>query len=481
MRYKRNISRWKFIPFGKKLFLLSVLSFVVFGIVFAIRTIVLTWIAVIIPRVVWAYLAGVEYISIVCGITLLIAGILSPMFPKAGRIAWSVRRMILDPAYGNPLNLLEGQRLPTVRCKKSDATQEQFILKIQTNGFTPKEISGLAPAISPALTGNLRNYAVKSIEEDTAHNFIDFVIEDVTLDYRIQFTSVDDMYPPSNTKLLIDKRTVIDLTVSGSILIAAKTRSGKTTGIIDILLQVLLCGPDRYGSDINIIDPKRAELSRLPHVITVDEDGGGRAILAAVKRFADRMTERQNILNILSEVDGNAVHWWEAAMHPSFLVLDEFVALRTLFPQRADKNDPDYCLAAFDALLKRIITMGASAGCYVIISIAEASVEEGGLPSMLRSAMTTKILFRPTKSEASLLWRAEKLENLPDKTYQPGDAWFSSTDGVHDEVSFVRFPQMNFPIYKELGRLLKEYYSGTGASGEAEREPPSRPAESGPT
>lgn len=65
---------------------------------------------------------------------------------------------------------------------------------------------------------------------------------------------------------------------------------------------------------------------------------------------------------------------------------------------------------------------------------------------------------------------------MPDRVYGPGDAWFSSTDGVHDEVSFVRFPQMNFPIYKELGRLLTEYYSESGPSGEAEREPPDRPA-----
>ena len=88
---------------------------------------------------------------------------------------------------------------------------------------------------------------------------------------------------------------------------------------------------------------------------------------------------------------------------------------------------------------------------------------------MLRSAMSTRILFRPTLPEAQLLWRTEKLENLPNRVYQPGDAWFSSTDGKHDEVSFVQFPQMNFPIYKELGRYLKEYYSEAGAGGEAER------------
>ena len=103
--------------------------------------------------------------------------------------------------------------------------------------------------------------------------------------------------------------------------------------------------------------------------------------------------------------------------------------------------------------------MGASAGCFVIVSIAEASVQEGGLPAMLRSAMSTKILFRPTLTEGRLMWDGEKLSNFStDRVYGPGDAWFSSTDGIHDAVSFIHFPHMQFPVYKELGQLLQEYY-----------------------
>lgn len=414
-------------------------------------------------------------------IILLITSVFSIKLPQEVYIMLLVNRALLDPARGNPLRLKSGQYLPTIRCKRCGPGQEQFMLKISTEGFTPEQIKSLAPVISSALVGDVKNYAVTKARENLAKNYIDFIIEDMTIDHRLVFKSVEEMLSPPTTKLHIDKRTIVDLTTSGSIICAGKTRSGKTTGIISQLLQVVPYGPDRYWSECVIIDPKRAELSRLPYTVTVDEDGGGRAILAVVKRFADSIPKRQDILNGLSEIDGNAVHWWEAGMYPSFLFLDEFVSLRTLFPKRAEKEDPEYCLATFDALLKRIVTMGASAGCYVIISIAEASVEEGGLPAMLRSAMSTRILFRPTIPEARLLWSAEKLENLPDRTYQPGDVWFSSTDGKHDEVSFVRFPQMNFPIYKELGRYLKEYYSESGPSGEAEREPLARPAGGGPT
>jgi len=147
-------------------------------------------------------------------------------------------------------------------------------------------------------------------------------------------------------------------------------------------------------------------------------------------------------------------------MHASLLYIDEWVSLRSIYPKRTAKGSTDYNIETFDDLIKRIVTMGASAGCYVIISIAEASVESGGLPSMLRSAMSTKILFKPTLPEARLLWDSEKLKDFNvARTYNAGECWFSSTDGIHDNLTYAHFPVMKFPVYAELGRLLNEYYS----------------------
>ena len=57
------------------------------------------------------------------------------------------------------------------------------------------------------------------------------------------------------------------------------------------------------------------------------------------------------------------------------------------------------------------------------------------------------------------MWDKTKLDTMPDRVYGPGDAWNSSTDGVHDAVSYVHFPHMEFPVYRELGRLLALYYA----------------------
>lgn len=389
-----------------------------------------------------------------------LAGALALGLPAEDRIRYMVRRALFSPEHGNPLRLTDGELLPPVACtpiQVEDGTT-RFSLKIRPKSCTVDDIRALDSFISSSLTGRFKSYAAIAVNVDEASNVVEFVLDNVTIDRSLVVYNVDELKPPSPTTLKIQQGTTIDLTTSGSIIVAGKTRSGKTTGIISFLLQVLQWGPDNHGSRVTIVDPKRAELSRLPGVVTTDEDGGGRAILAALREFAATITRRQAILNGLSEKCGDAVKWWEAKMHPCLLFLDEFVSARTLFPKRPDKDDPAYSLAEFDGILKRIVTMGASAGCYVIISIAEASVEEGGLPAMLRSAMGTRILFKPTLPEAKLLWSADKLEVMLERGhYNPGEAWFSSTDGVNDNVTFVRFPRMEFPVYRELARLLRLY------------------------
>lgn len=397
---------------------------------------------------------------------VIAAAVVHCLQSDSAKIRHKVRRALCHPAHGNPLHLQEGELLPSIKCKET--RPGVYDLTISAGAVTVETIAGAASAISSALNGRHTRYAVTQTDTGVAYDRVTFRLEDVLVDRSLTYAAAEEMRPRGPTKLQVQDGTEIDLTTSGSMLVAGKTRSGKTTGIIALLLQALQCGRDEYGSEVIIIDPKRAELSRLPYVVALDEDGEARGILDALKRFSDTIVTRQAVLNNLSEQVGDAVKWWDAGMHPSFLFVDEFVSLKSIFPAKPAKDDPDYCLAAFDGIIKRIVTMGASAGCYVIISIAEASVQEGGLPAMLRSAMSTRILFRPTRSEGLLMWDKTKLDTMPERVYGPGDAWFSSTDGEHDAVSYVHFPVMRFKVYAELGRLLTLYY----ADSPAEAPPP---------
>lgn len=393
-----------------------------------------------------------------CFFEILAAVILWFFMPDTWKIVQQVRRGLYHPAYGNPLHLREGERLPPVFCIRSKGTPGAYLLQITVRSRSADEISNVSGFISSVLHDEFGPYAVTFTYVDRPVNTVNFLIENVMIDRTVTAHSVKDLDSGIPAKLTIQDGTYLDLNTCGSILVAGKTRSGKTTGVISLLLQVLMMGRDNFGSQVIIVDPKRAELSRRPHVVTMDENGGGREILTTLKKFRNTITSRQASLDDLSETSGGAEKWWEVGMRPSFLFLDEYVALRCRLPDKAEKGS-DYCRATFDELLKEIATEGASAGCFLIISIAEASVSEGGLPAMIRSALTTKILFRPTVQEGRLLWDSKKLENFQELQYGPGDAWFSSTDGEHDFPTYVHFPKLEFGEYGELGRLLNEYYA----------------------
>ena len=388
-------------------------------------------------------------------LSFLISVALFYFLPDTMNIVSMVRRGLFHPSHGNPLNLQAGELLPHIHCKSAGFGLYDLVISAQQAAST-EIIKQATPFISAALNHRFQQYAVVSVTIDPTYNYVTFRLDDVKVDHSITFQSVEDMKPSSVTLLKVDAVTSIDLTTSGSMLFSGKTRSGKTTGVIALLLQVLSCGRDNYGSSVVIIDPKQAELSRLPNTVTLDNDGEAVSILEAMKQYMFTITQRQQILNDLSEKQGDAVKWWDAGFNPSFIFIDEYVACRSIFPKKPSK-DSDYCLDTFDTIIKRIVTMGASAGCFAIISIAEASVQDGGLPAMLRSAMSTRVLFRPTRAEGLLIWDKQKLDTLVDRVYRPGDAWFSSTDGINDTVSCVHFPILAFPVYRELGHLLKDY------------------------
>lgn len=433
------------------IFLLSALSLLLKAALAAISHAAI--IAALALRLGWLT-SGLTFIGVLLVVVAIVVHIKTPPTAQIRRM---VCRALFCPAYGNPLGFRDGEYLPHITC--NPALPRQYAVKIPTHTVPAEKLQQIPSAISAALNRKFEHYAVTLVDTDIAFNSVTFLVEDVTVDRSLHINDVTDLKPRDPTKLVIQQGMNVDLTTSGSILAAGRTRSGKTTAIISLLLQVLQAGRDNYGSEIIIVDPKQAELSRLPYVVTLDEDGEAAVILAAIKRFADSIKQRQAVLNDLSEKNGDAVKWWNAGLHPSVLFLDEYVALRGIIPKKADKENPDYSLAMFDALVKRVVTTGASAGCYVIISIAEASVEEGGLPSMLRAAMGTKILFRPSLPEARLLWASEKLEALnATRVFTAGDAWLSSTDGINDNVTYCHFPVMDFPVYRELGRLLNEYY-----------------------
>lgn len=363
-------------------------------------------------------------------------------------LARQVRRALCDPINGNPLALKEGQRMPTVTCRR-ESGPGTYSVRVGAAGTTPERLETAISAISACLSGRYARYMIASHSADEAGSFVDLVIEDADADWSIKAEAVADLCADSPYLIAVDQRTAIDLRTSQSILVAGRTRSGKTYGIIAMLLQVLAHGADDHGSRVTIIDPKRAELSTMPGAAAPTVEGDMAPVIEAMRSFNDLRIQRQNYLNELSEERGEAVRWWDARMSISLLFIDEYVSCRSMLTDKKQRDE-------FDNLLRIAATMGASAGCYCVICVAQASVGDAGLPSMIRSACTTRVLFKPEPDEARLMW-PEGMGSLPRRKYGVGSALFTTTDGVHESPTRVQFPKMAFPEFDELRCALANY------------------------
>lgn len=373
------------------------------------------------------------------------------------KIVVMLRKRLFSPYYGNPFKMSDGENIPaiSVECDYTLKKLDKIFITVFTTNKEPSFISSLSNIISASLRNQYESFAVTEIIEDLNMISVTFICTDVMENNKIIASDIHDIQSTEPSKIIIQANKEIDLTTSGSILLVGKTRSGKTQAAQTILLQLLANGPDNYGSKIIIVDPKSAELSTLPHTLSPSKQSL-ETIIESIEDFEKTIRYRQSVLNNLSLQSGSAELWWQVGMKPSILFIDEFVAFNSLLDKRASKNNIKCTKGYFENLLKRIITMGASTGSFVILSIAQPNTQE--LSSMLRDAFTTKILFRPTRDEAQFLWSASQYELLPLQAFKAGDAWFTSSDGVHDTtVNYVQFPQLNFDSFRKLGVLLEGY------------------------
>ena len=377
-------------------------------------------------------------------------------------IKYIVRQGLCASCFGNPLHLKDGELEPCVVVENSP---KGYKITVDCMAADFDDVSSLEMAISGYLRNRYGNYAVVAKEEDIAGRYVEYFIEDVVSSYQKQsvYASIDDVVSHL-TKIYIRDDVYIDYArvLNSSAIVAGRSRSGKTTAIIStFLLPMLKQGRDDFESRIIIVDPKSAELSLCPYVLSPAPDGSVEHILDAIREFNDIRVKRQKTINDFCKTEGKAVKWFDIGMKPSVLFLDEFVSIQDMFPKKAPKEKPDYSLADFQGLLRQIATQGASAGCFLILSTAEASVGTGGLESAVNNACGIRILLKPSMNEARYLWNSDALEVLRERQYSAGDSWFSADDGLNNSVRFVKFPRIEFGEYEALSTLLEQYYDGT--------------------
>lgn len=171
-------------------------------------------------------------------------------------------------------------------------------------------------------------------------------------------------------KILLDKQKVWDYDHNPHGLIAGTTGSGKT-----YFVNYLICNLIYQGADITFIDPKFADIKAMGEIVnplkTACEEN---QIARLVREFSETMVERQKIIADSGKVNAT---YRDFNMSPQFLIFDELSA----FKSTGDKKT----ITEVEAYLKKIILMGRSVGCFVILIAQQpnATIIETGIRDQL--------------------------------------------------------------------------------------------------
>lgn len=373
-----------------------------------------------------------------------------------------INSKLLDGTIPSALNLKNKTKLPQIKVRNlhyhsifGALWDCQLIINIY--GFDYQQFDPLK--LDAVITGiHFKHLSTKSFELSPDGTKLIINLESTKADYHLRYSKPDTICASSNHSIVLDKRTELDMVPSPHIILAGKTRSGKSYTLFSLLLQLYRNNRDTLDgiarSSIRIIDPKNSTLSTLENAT----DGSNtKAILKSVKDFEASIMLRQDYLRSYYSKVGKEVKWYEAGLQPNWLVIDEYAALIRLLPKSVKKDDDfPYSQKDFDNMMIRILTMGAEAGCFVIISTSKASTEN--LPTQLRDAFQNRILMRPTSDEAHLLWSADELGGWHQHSYRAGTGIFSANDGEHYTPTDIRMPDLKFDVLTELKDAATAYF-----------------------
>jgi FtsK/SpoIIIE family/FtsK alpha domain len=185
---------------------------------------------------------------------------------------------------------------------------------------------------------------------------------------------------------------------SPHLLVLGTTGSGKTVGLVSIIMSLLMATPD---ARILICDPKYSEflsLSTVPGVQIICDE---RALIDSLA-VANEEVERRFRMFAEAGCKADAKTYratTKKALPPLFLVIDEFTSMSETLPKRAKKGDEGYDRQVLQSLLGRLVQKGRAADVHVILathSASESVISDGAL-----SCFPARICFQVKSADCS--------------------------------------------------------------------------------
>lgn len=220
-------------------------------------------------------------------------------------------------------------------------------------------------------------------------------------------------------------------------LVAGDTGSGKT-----LFLLTLVEGLLRAGAELVIVDPKKADLSYLEHILpevySEPED-----IMECLGRFYKDMEERYDAMGVHPGYR-MGMNYADLGMEAHFLVFDEYVA----FAETLGKKEWENAVS----LLKKVVMKGRQAGYFIILACQRSDAKYLG--DGIRDQFGFRVaLGMMSDSGYTMMFGNVDKTCIPKKI--PGRGYVNTGDGVITEF-YAPFVPEGHDFIAEIRGICQE-------------------------
>ena len=340
-------------------------------------------------------------------------------------ITLSVRRALLDARYHDERFVGERvAKIPAIKIEFDDKNMKTGKLSIRDSLEFHERLE------SATFTPVLKNYKIESFYISDDGDWFIYEFYDISTQFQQRFDELNDYltWATDNAnpyQLRYDERLTANLS---HFLLVGATRSGKTYGLLGLLLQ-MLNKPINY--DLYFADPKNDQIRKVGNwvnskkaAVTTDE------IIVLIDDAYQRLLDREKEME-QATADRMTGDYRDVNLEPIIIIFDEFSSFISVL----DNKQKKIVIGQLTAVVQR----GAGAGVFLFLIMQKS--DSTTLPTSIRSNLLLKIVLGNAPS-TTYTTAFESSSDIPEFRFSVGQGVYM--DDTMSKPMLISFPHLRF-------------------------------------